>query len=518
MASSPLFTVSIACYNALEHTKACVASVLANSPMDQIELILTDDASTDGTWEWIKGMADLGCGKVAGRRNLVNLGYPASQNDALDLARGEFFVTLNSDMLIPPRWIEALHSRFAENPRMGAVGIAGTPDSLTDKGSGFPGGQGDYVEGSCAMYRTAVLREIGLYNPRYRRCYFEDSDLSLRLRAAGYGLSWVDLKIQHAGQASMSIARRNGLDVDGLHLYNNEVFLRRWKGYLKTRTFTEKILLKRRMALGDVLMLTPIIARMKAENPNREIDVETEYPAIFRGNPNVRSAYQGGGPSYDQFDRVIDMNLAYELAPEKHVIQAYQDKAGLNGFAPRELPLCLSIYPNAIEHDIASRMLGSSQKWAALHLGPGNVVGRTVPTRLLAAVEKHLKSQGWSVLWIQGGTYSLHVLAALLQQCRLFVGADSGPMHLAQAAQIPAVGIFGAVDPKHRLIPGVPYFRGVTAPEREVGCLGCHHVYEPPMTGSKCLRHGSPQNNLCMEKLRVEDVIQAIEEVLACPR
>jgi ADP-heptose:LPS heptosyltransferase len=312
----------------------------------------------------------------------------------------------------------------------------------------------------------------------------------------------------------MSIARRNGLDVDGLHLYNNEVFLRQWGRYLKTRTFTEKILIRRRMALGDVLMLTPIIALLKAENPNREIDVETEYPAIFRGNPNVRAAYQGGGPGYTQFDRILDMDLAYELDPQKHILTAYANLAGVINALPSVVP---SIYPNALEHDIASRMLGSSQKWAALHLGPGNVVGRTVPTRLLVAVEKHLKSQGWSVLWIQSGAYSLHVLAALLQQCRLFVGADSGPMHLAQAARIPTVGIFGAVDPQYRLLPGVPYFRGVTAPGREVGCLGCHHVYEPPMTGSKCLRHGSPQNNLCMEKLRVEDVIRAIEEVLACP-
>jgi ADP-heptose:LPS heptosyltransferase len=49
---------------------------------------------------------------------------------------------------------------------------------------------------------------------------------------------------------------------------------------------------------------------------------------------------------------------------------------------------------------------------------------------------------------VTGGRYNLLTVAALLQQCRLFVGNDSGPLHLALALGIPSIGLLGADDPR----------------------------------------------------------------------
>jgi ADP-heptose:LPS heptosyltransferase len=49
---------------------------------------------------------------------------------------------------------------------------------------------------------------------------------------------------------------------------------------------------------------------------------------------------------------------------------------------------------------------------------------------------------------VTGGQYNLLTVAALLSRCHLFVGNDSGPLHLAIALQIPSIGILGADDPQ----------------------------------------------------------------------
>jgi heptosyltransferase-2 len=59
------------------------------------------------------------------------------------------------------------------------------------------------------------------------------------------------------------------------------------------------------------------------------------------------------------------------------------------------------------------------------------------------------------------GRTSITGTAALLQRCALFIGNDSGPMHLATAARIPVLGIFGlsnwrAFGPYVPPAPGVP--------------------------------------------------------------
>jgi ADP-heptose:LPS heptosyltransferase len=51
---------------------------------------------------------------------------------------------------------------------------------------------------------------------------------------------------------------------------------------------------------------------------------------------------------------------------------------------------------------------------------------------------------------------SLRVLAALLTQARMFVGGDSGPLHLACAAGCPVLGLYGPTDPVVNRPWGVP--------------------------------------------------------------
>jgi ADP-heptose:LPS heptosyltransferase len=113
-----------------------------------------------------------------------------------------------------------------------------------------------------------------------------------------------------------------------------------------------------------------------------------------------------------------------------------------------------------------------------------------------------------AVDWI--GKLSLDQVLALLKVADLFVGIDSGMLHLAGGVRTSCVGIFGPVDPDCRLPVCSPAI-GVTA---QVPCIGCHHNADRPGHW----RMGCPHDIRCMSNLGATDVFQACAELLRTPR
>ena len=96
------------------------------------------------------------------------------------------------------------------------------------------------------------------------------------------------------------------------------------------------------------------------------------------------------------------------------------------------------------------------------------------------------------------GETSIGELPALLAQCHLFIGNDSGAMHVAAAVGLPVVGIFGPTDPRGTA-PVTPRFTLVRQP---VSCSPCF------------LRH-CPVDHRCMTRIEVDAVHAAARAWLA---
>lgn len=93
------------------------------------------------------------------------------------------------------------------------------------------------------------------------------------------------------------------------------------------------------------------------------------------------------------------------------------------------------IWPAKYFMDLATRFLGLGYQIILLY-GPGAREQKLMqPWRDFCAA--HQNCHDW------GGRYTLGQIAALLSHCRLFIGNDSGLMHLAAATQIPCLGLFG---------------------------------------------------------------------------
>jgi heptosyltransferase-3 len=93
-------------------------------------------------------------------------------------------------------------------------------------------------------------------------------------------------------------------------------------------------------------------------------------------------------------------------------------------------------------------------------------------------------------------------LPALFKLARLFLGNDSGPMHMAAAVGTPVVGLFGLQSPVHWGPVGAPSI--AVRPAMPCDCVG----------GNLCERP-DPNKACCVWRLDVDPVVEAALELLA---
>lgn len=144
--------------------------------------------------------------------NERNAGFGAAVNQVFHETSAPYLATLNDDAVADPGWLEALVGAAEANPRAGMfasrVMLAGTGllDSagmlLAADGSSKQRGYGQppepfrhrreafFPSGSAALYRRAMLDEIGLFDETFF-LYCEDTDLGLRARWAGWECLYV---------------------------------------------------------------------------------------------------------------------------------------------------------------------------------------------------------------------------------------------------------------------------------------------------------------------------------------
>ncbi|HNS03043.1 MAG TPA: glycosyltransferase family 2 protein [Anaerolineae bacterium] len=206
MSHFPFVSIVIPTYNGRALLAVCLLSLRAQSyPADRFEVIVVDDASSDGTVEYLA--AEFPWARVAALAQ--NSGFIAACNAGVAAAQGEVLVLLNNDTEAEPGWLAALVTALMEHPEAGSAAskmlLFDRRDTLHTAGdtmgrNGIPrnrgvwekdAGQYDqdrWVFGPCggaAAYRREAWQQAGGLDPALWM-YLEDVDLAWRLQRLGW--------------------------------------------------------------------------------------------------------------------------------------------------------------------------------------------------------------------------------------------------------------------------------------------------------------------------------------------
>ena len=120
-------TVSIVNYNTKTLLDQCLNSLQKNANVAQLEIIVIDNKSHDGSVPMLKSKYP----QVKLIQNYSNQGFSKANNQAIKAATSEYVLLLNSDTIVKPRAIEQLCDFMKNNPDVDMVG----PRLLNDDGS-----------------------------------------------------------------------------------------------------------------------------------------------------------------------------------------------------------------------------------------------------------------------------------------------------------------------------------------------------------------------------------------------
>lgn len=200
---NPLVSIILVAHNGMDHIQKCLDSVIRQA-YENIEIILVDNASTDGTADFVKEHYP----QVRQIRNKKNLAYGPGNDVGVSIAEGDLLLFLNHDTLVTDDFLLELIRAMEGDPEIAVAQslIMMTTDPeiidsagafLTWTGMWFHPGRGEPIAyngtepvdvlgaaGACVLVRMAIYKKLQGFDPDFR-IYFDDADFSWRARLIG---------------------------------------------------------------------------------------------------------------------------------------------------------------------------------------------------------------------------------------------------------------------------------------------------------------------------------------------
>lgn len=214
-------SIIIVTYNNIHLTQQCLESIKKYTAYPNYEIIVVDNASTDGTVNYLESLETKG--EIRFIRNTENKGFSAANNQGIKASSGEYLVLLNNDTVVTRGWLTRM-VYYLNNSLIGLVGPVSNwvgneakidtdyksleemqqfaeRYTLDNRGKSF---EINMLAMFCLGMRRQLIDEIGLLDENFGIGSFEDDDFSYRVKQKGYRIVCAeDIFIHHEGMASL---------------------------------------------------------------------------------------------------------------------------------------------------------------------------------------------------------------------------------------------------------------------------------------------------------------------------
>jgi GT2 family glycosyltransferase len=305
----PEVSVIVVSWNGREYLGPCLDALRAQRGID-FEVILVDNASTDGTSEFVRT-------HYPGVRMVElphNLGFAGGNNAGARDARAPWLAFLNNDTVPEPDWLARLHAGVRSNTHFqlatsrivymhDATVVDSAGDGMYRSGGAFKrhhGGRADDARasgevfgicGAACLIERSVFEELGGFDEHFFASH-EDVDLSYRARLRGYRCAYVaDAVVRHHGSATLGT-------VSAFSVYQGQrnlewVYLKNTPGSLLLRTLPGHLLYLAAAALFFARQgrLTPFV-RAKAS-------AVAALPRVWRQRHDIQRSRRVGAEAIE---------------------------------------------------------------------------------------------------------------------------------------------------------------------------------------------------------------------------
>lgn len=200
-------SIIIPVHNQLHYTKDCLEGLFKTIDLSKVEIIIINNASTDGTDEYLQSLGS----KVKVIKNNENLNYSKINNQGAKIASGEYLIFLNNDTLPLPGWYDEIIKEFEEHTETGIQGVKLLYEDGTIQHAGMVFGpmpnsydcpfhayvqlpadfpyvnirrQFQFVTGACLAIRSNLFNQVGGFDEGYDFGW-EDTDLCMKVNQIG---------------------------------------------------------------------------------------------------------------------------------------------------------------------------------------------------------------------------------------------------------------------------------------------------------------------------------------------
>jgi len=114
--------IIIPTYKNVNYLKLCLESIYKNTDIP-FRIIISDAGSDENTWKYLRTLKEKVIGEVGHRKN-----YSEACNAGIKASSSEYFVILNSDVIVSKDWLKNMVNKMKTVPRLAACGVLSNCD------------------------------------------------------------------------------------------------------------------------------------------------------------------------------------------------------------------------------------------------------------------------------------------------------------------------------------------------------------------------------------------------------